>query len=148
MADFYSKEIKCGKDDPGGELTSIRIFGRSKNGKMNIQSELTWEPAADVIEADTEVLIIVDIAGMDNRDINVMTDGKILRISGDRRIAGISKGKQFHQMEIMVGRFERAIELPVVVDPSKINASYRKGMLEIRVRKLNHSVKTKKIKIR
>ncbi len=144
-ADFRKTSPEDEESPPG--CSGIFISGKTKAGRFKIQSNLTWEPSADVIESESEILVIVDIAGMDNRDINVMTDGRILRISGDRRIKAAKGGNQFHQMEIQVGPFRRAIELPSAVDPGKIAARYRKGMLEIRVKKLDTQKTVKKIKI-
>ena len=52
------------KHDSLEEIFNVWDSERSGRGKMKVQSELTWEPAIDVIETDEELIIIVEIAGM------------------------------------------------------------------------------------
>ena len=137
------KDGRDGMNDLFGKLMSKRSGGKG----MNIPSELTWEPAADVIETGKELVIMIDIAGMTGDDIEVVTDGKVLRISGWRKHAPLPETKQFHKMEIPVGRFGREIDLLVPVDPGKVIARYRNGLLEVRLRKLDDSERIKKIQI-
>jgi len=133
--------------DPLREFLGMFINERHAGGKVRIHSELTWEPATDVIETDDEIIVVVDIAGMAGDDITVVTDGTVLKISGTRRSAGSPGRKQFHKLEIQVGPFEREIELPTRVDPSKVSAHYEKGFLHVRIRKLDPSQYVKKVKI-
>jgi len=137
------RDGRDGMNDLFGKLMSRRSGGKG----MNIPSELTWEPATDVIETSKELVIMIDIAGMNGDDIDVVTDGKVLKISGWRKHAPLPETKQFHKMEIPVGRFGRAIDLLVPVDPGKVTAHYRNGLLEVRLRKLDESERIKKIQI-
>jgi HSP20 family protein len=129
------------------ELLSSFMLEQSSGVRMKLQSELEWEPPVDVIETGKEVIVVVDIAGMEGKDISVVTDGEILRISGFRKNVSPKEKKQFHKLEIQVGHFSREIELPVPVDHSGISACYNNGMLEIRVRKLDLSERVKRIRI-
>jgi HSP20 family molecular chaperone IbpA len=144
------KHLRLAEED---ERDSLReIFGkfmdeRSVRGRVRIHSDLTWEPPTDVIETETEIVVTVDIAGMNGKDIGVVTDGKALRINGTRRSLAAQGVKQFHMLEIQCGPFERVIELPSRVDPGKVSAHYVKGMLQIRVRKLGRGDYVKKVEI-
>ena len=134
--------------DPLRDMLGLFMSERSGRGEARmIHSELTWEPATDIIETEREIVVVVDIAGMNGRDISVVTDGTILRISGTRRSTSAPGVKQFHMLEIQCGFFERAIELPSRVDPAKVSAHYAKGLLQIRVRKLDPSEYVKKVEI-
>jgi HSP20 family protein len=133
--------------DPLREMLGLFMSEHSGRGGVRIHSELTWEPATDIIETDSEIVVVVDIAGMNGKDISVVTDGTILRISGTRRSMNAPGVKQFHMLEIQCGFFERAIELPSRVDPAKVSAHYAKGLLQIRIRKLNPSEYVKKVEI-
>ncbi len=114
---------------------------------MKLHTELTWEPAADIIETEKEIVVIVDIAGMTGKDIEVLTDGKVLRIKGFRKGLCPTGQKQFHKLEIQVGPFERVIELPVPVDHTNVSAHYEKGLLNIRILKLNPSERIRRVQI-
>ncbi len=133
--------------DPLREILGMFLSERQARARMPMHSELTWQPPTDVIETETEIVVVVDIAGMAGTDIVVVTDGATLNISGTRRYESASGMKQFHQLEIQVGPFERAIELPSRVDPGKVTAHYDKGLLHVRIGKLSPEDYVKKVKI-
>lgn len=90
-------------------------------------------PATDVFETEGEVIVIVDIAGLKQEDIQLTLKGSVLKIYGNRSPrAGSYK---YHQMEIDYGPFERSLYLPVPVDTQDISATYKNGFLEIRLAK-------------
>jgi HSP20 family protein len=103
--------------------------------RMKMKTSLGWEPAMDVFETDTEFVVVMDIAGMDRRDINVFTDGSILRISGVRKELFTGGKRQFHSLEIQVGPFQRLIPVPVDVHADSVSTHYANGLLEVRLTK-------------
>jgi HSP20 family protein len=133
--------------DPLRELLGMFLSEREARARMRIRSELTWQPPTDVIETEEEIVVVVDIAGMAGDDIAVVTDGSTLKISGTRRYEAASGMKQFHQLEIQVGPFERTVQLPARVDPDKVSAHYDKGLLTVRIGKINPSECVKRVKI-
>jgi HSP20 family protein len=135
------------KDDRVHDLYGLLKPDRSGGKRMNLPSDLTWEPATDVIETERELIVVIDISGMNGDDIDVVTDGKVLKISGYRKHLPLPEKRQFHKMEIQVGRFGREIDLLVPVDPSKVSARYRDGFLEVRIRKLDDAERVRKIQI-
>ena len=95
-----------------------------------------WKPRTDVYETDDELIVHMDIAGMQADDFSVELDEGILRISGERTTRQPAGGKRhYHYMEVQIGPFERRFRLPVVVDPDSIRANYEQGFLEIRLTK-------------
>lgn len=102
---------------------------------IKTRPNLGWAPPTDVCETQTEIVITMDIAGMDRRDISVMTDGEILTVRGIRHEVAPSGKKQFHKMEIQVGPFQRLIQVPVPFDNQSISTNYSNGLLEIRLKK-------------
>ena len=95
-----------------------------------------WKPRTDVYETDDELIVHMDIAGMQADDFSVELDEGILRISGERTTRQPAGGKRhYHSMEVQIGPFERRFRLPVVVDPASIRATYEHGFLEIRLAK-------------
>lgn len=103
--------------------------------KMKMKTSFGWEPPMDVFDTDTEFVVIMDIAGMNRKDIAVVTDGNVLRISGIRKDLIPEGKKQFHSLEIQVGPFQRLIGIPVPVDPDSVSTDYANGLLEIRLKK-------------
>ena len=102
---------------------------------MKMKTSLGWEPPMDVFETDTEFVVVMDIAGMDRKDISVFTDGKVLRISGVRNELFAGGRKQFHSLEIQVGPFQRLIAIPVDVNSGTVSTHYANGLLEVRLTK-------------
>jgi HSP20 family protein len=103
--------------------------------KIKMKTSFGWEPAMNVFETDGEFVVIMDISGMDPKEISVYTDGTILRISGVRRDLIPAGKKQFHALEIQVGPFQRLIGIPVPVERESVATRYSNGLFEIRLRK-------------
>jgi len=140
FSDEEEKDILKGMFD----LVSSQRFIR---GRIKMHSELTWKPATDVIETADELIILVDISGMQSTEISVITDGKTLRIRGVRKAIGPEGKKQFHKLEIPVGPFERTIEIPVPVDYKNVSANYDNGLLKVTMRKVKPTDEVKRVKI-
>ncbi len=103
--------------------------------KLKMRPSLGWAPPTDVYETETEIIVTMDIAGMDRRDISVLTDGNIVTIRGLRKEIAPACKKQFHKMEIQVGPFQRFIQLPASIDNQNIFTNYSNGLLEVRLKK-------------
>ena len=112
---------------------------------MKLHSDLTWEPPTDVVETEQTIIVLVEVPGMNGREIDVVTDGKILKISGTRRNITPQGRKQFHKLEIQVGPFERLVELPVLVDHSDVSAHYERGILTVTLRKLEEQKRVRRV---
>ena len=67
-----------------GRKTSIFISRVEEGAGMKFPADFSWEPPSDVIVTVEEVIVIIDIAGMNSDSINIVTDGNKLRISGIR----------------------------------------------------------------
>ncbi len=130
-----------------GRKTRIFFSGEEEGARVKFPSDLSWEPPADVIVTEDEVIVIVDIAGMDSDAINIVTDGSQLRIGGVRGTSCCEGRKKYHQREVRIGRFFKAIELPVPVDNGDTTARYDRGMLEIRIARTDPSSRVRKVEI-
>ena len=86
------------------------------------------------METHDEYIIIVDVAGADDRAFDIAVEGKTLLISGSR--PEHSQGKRrYHLGEIRVGPFQRAVPLPGPVVSDETRARYERGLLRITLRK-------------
>ena len=115
--------------------------------KMKMRPNLGWQPPTDVYETETEVIITMDIAGMDRSSISVFTDGNLVTIRGVRNEVAPEGKKQFHKMEIQVGPFQRLIPVPVPIDSSSIFTDYTNGLLDIRLKKKFEQPKRRDIEV-
>ncbi len=103
--------------------------------KLRAGAPLAWVPPMDVYETETEFIVSMDIAGMNVRDISVLTDGDVITIRGVRQEIAPRCKKQFHKMEIQVGPFQRNIDVPVPVDLQSMSTTYSNGLLEVRLKR-------------
>ena len=94
-----------------------------------------WRPLTDVYETEKELVVRVDVAGMDSRDFDIVLRGRVLTIRGVRRDPAGSGKKHFHKMEISLGQFERNIAIPAGVQLSSMEAHYDNGYLVVRLGK-------------
>jgi len=118
------------------ELFAALMSGMSTGDqKLRAGPPLVWAPLTDVYETETELIVTVDIAGMNVRDISVVADGDDITIRGVRQEIAPRCKKQFHKMEIQVGPFQRRIHAPVPIDPESMSTTYSNGLLEVRLKR-------------
>lgn len=95
-------------------------------------------PPMDVSESESHYLVNLELPGLDIKDIHIELMGNQLQISGERKWEEEKKGKEFHRVESQYGSFERTLTLPANarVDRESIEATFQKGILEIKIPKL------------
>jgi HSP20 family protein len=95
-------------------------------------------PAMNVSESENHYLVSLELPGMDVKDVNIELMGNQLQISGERKWEEEKKGKEFHRVESQYGSFARTLTLPenARMDREAIEAMFQKGVLEIRIPKL------------
>ena len=126
-------------DETGKMLDSLfEGRGEAANGE--------WAPAMDVSERDGEVVVKAEIPGMNREDIRVSVKEDVLTISGEKKREEREEGENWHRVERTYGSFKRVLTLPSV-DSEKIEATYRDGVLEIRLPK-HESAKPREIPIK
>jgi HSP20 family protein len=105
----------------------------------------TWVPPVDVAETQDRIVVRAEVPGMKQEDISIEFENGLLTIRGDRKLEK-QEGVTWHRVERIYGNFSRSFTLPRSVDPEKIAASYRDGILEVEVPK-REEAKPKHIKI-
>ncbi len=93
-----------------------------------------WEPPIDIVEALDELWITAVIPGIAPGQVEIVLEGGMLRIAGDRPPPLVPGTVQIHRLEIPYGRFERRIHLP----PGQYELTesrYQRGCLELCLRK-------------
>lgn len=89
------------------------------------------EPAIDVYETGQEVVVVVEMAGISEGDVDITVDGRKLVVNGERKPNAGRPGRIYSQMEICHGPFRRELFLPAEVNPDGARVEYSRGMLEI-----------------
>jgi HSP20 family protein len=97
-------------------------------------AEQPWTPPADVVVSENAARVILELAGVPRERVRVRLTGCILEVSGRRVPPHEPAGEHYHRAEIYFGDFHRVIELPWEAEEKSIEAEYRDGLLEIRIR--------------
>jgi HSP20 family protein len=114
-------------------------------GGMPAWAERQVLPALDVIENDSDITVKAEVPGCHAEDIDISVQGNTLSISGQKKQEKEEKEKGYYYAERSYGSFRRDLTLPSEVDPNKIDASYKDGVLTIRMPK---SERAKAIKVK
>lgn len=88
-------------------------------------------PTVDVSETDTEIKVMAELPGLDEKDIDVSLAHNILTISGEKKAEKEQKGENYHRIERSYGSFSRSVTLPGEVDANKVDAKFKNGVLTI-----------------
>ena len=94
-----------------------------------------WVPAMDLVETDDHFVLRADLPGLDEGGVNVEVNDNVLTISGERKYEHEAKKDGYYRLERGSGQFNRSLTLPDGVDLDAIEASFEKGVLEVRVPK-------------
>jgi HSP20 family protein len=110
-----------------------QMMERLLHGAEAVVSPSGWAPRADIYETADHILVVVEVPGVERSDIEIVVQGRYLRVSGTRGEPSAAGCMRWHQMEIAYGPFERVVALPAEADPERIEATYRDGFLRIQV---------------
>ncbi len=122
--------------DPFREIDSLRgdmerLFDSMLGRYPHERVEGLWAPPVDVEETENAILVRAELPGMKKKDIKISLSGDTLCISGERKHKSEEKGRTFHRIEQVYGKFQRSLLLPADVVADKAKASYKNGILEL-----------------
>jgi HSP20 family protein len=108
----------------------------------------TWAPTVDVCERATEIVIFVEMPGVDRRDVHLAWKNGVLIITGQKRQQPPDHGvARYLCVERAYGYFRREISINVVIDHSNARAELRNGLMSIHLPKANSAPETDRIPI-
>jgi HSP20 family protein len=140
--------------DPFRELAALQermntLFEDASGRRRKTDDYITgsWIPAVDVRETKDTLEITVEVPGLDPKDVEISVENSILTLKGCRNFEKAAEGETYHRVERSYGAFERSFTLPTNVDPERINAVYRHGVLALSLPK-REEAKPRAISIR
>lgn len=114
------------------------LFGRDLFSRLSRSGELAveWNPRSDVVESDDEIVVHVELPGVDAKDMNVSISESVLTVKGEKKVEkeGTEDGNAYS--ERFFGSFSRSLSIPSNVDAAAIKASLQNGVLEVRLPKV------------
>ena len=106
-----------------------------------------WVPPVDIYSnGNHELVLKAELPEMTLEDIDVSVDNGTLTIKGKKKLAQDVKEEQFHRVERHYGTFSRSFSLPQTVDPHKVAAEYKQGVLTVRL-PLREEAKPRQIRV-
>jgi len=128
--------------EAGSKARKIKIESQKKILSEEEEGRLT----VDVYQTDDEIVIVAPVAGVDPDDLDISLSGDMITIKGKREMNPKENEVDYLYQECFWGSFSRTIILPSEIDPEKVKATLKEGILKIHLPKIKKE-KVKKIKI-
>lgn len=137
------KQIATNYNSPDSTLDIQRNMNRIFDNFFNTSLELSpmfnlWDgqpegftPQLDVIRTEKEYRIEVEMPGIKEEDIEITLEQDRINIQGEKKAEKVEKGASFYRSERVFGAFQRSFPLPQDVDPEKIKAAFKNGILTL-----------------
>jgi HSP20 family protein len=120
--------------------------GYSAEGPEEALTTTTLAPPVDIYEDEHNIILKIEVPGIDEKDIDVSIQNNTLTVRGERKIEKEEKEANFRRVERQYGSFTRSFTLPSTVDPGQVSAQCDKGVLKISLAK-KAEAKPKQIKV-
>lgn len=133
MADGWRELLSRSSD-------SLTHFNHNKDQGQKEKDSLSTFPrwsllAGEVEETEKEIVVRMEVPGMEKSDCRIAVEGNMLQISGEKHLERETGDSTYHVMERAYGAFQRTIPLPRSVDTDTATATYRNGILTVRMLK-------------
>jgi HSP20 family protein len=106
-----------------------------------------WAPPFNAYEDEHGFHIEVALPGVDRQDMNILFEDGVLTVKGERKEARSDQARRYFAQEIGWGGFSRSFRLPSYIDPDKVSASFKEGVLMLDLPKRDEA-KPRRTKIR
>src|SRR5436305_6311831 len=125
-----------------------RLFRESYSpeGPEEALTTTALAPPVDIYEDEHNIILKIDVPGIDEKDIDVSVQNNTLTVHGEHKIEKAEKEENFRRVERQYGSFTRSFTLPSSVDPVQVTAHYDQGVLKINLAK-KAEAKPKQIKV-
>jgi HSP20 family protein len=94
-----------------------------------------WVPAMDLVEAEDHFLLKADLPGLGEDDVKIEIRDNALTISGERKAEDVHSERGWYRVERSFGQFSRSLTLPEGVNADAVEATFDRGVLEVRIPK-------------
>lgn len=98
-------------------------------------ANLTWRPTVDIYDEGDHVVLKAELPGVEKKDIEIDVDGRVLTLQGKRSSDNEVKEECYYRRERVFGTFQRSFNLHEEVDPEKIKAEFKDGILILEIPK-------------
>jgi HSP20 family protein len=133
--------------DPFREMEDMtarlnRLFTRPFGTMEGAGRGYDWAPSMNISETPKSYVVSAELPGVKKEDVRVTVESGVLTIAGERRQELEEKNERLHRVESQYGSFMRRVSIPEDASQDEIEASYRDGMLVVKVAKLTPEERT------
>ncbi|HEY3452286.1 MAG TPA: Hsp20/alpha crystallin family protein [Myxococcales bacterium] len=135
--------------DELNRLFDDRVWRRRGQGQGQGQEEelgAGFLPPVDVYEDQEALVLTTELPGVDPKDVDVRVEDGVLTLKGERKLEKEDKKENYLRVERSYGSFTRSFTLPTTVDPEKVKAEFKNGLLRLAIPKREES-KPRSIKV-
>ena len=119
----------------------------SSRSDEGLLSSGSWLPPVDIYQnGEHELVLKAELPDLTREDIDITVDKGTLTIKGEKKFSSEVKEEQFRRIERQYGAFSRSFSLPPSVDPSRVAAEYKNGVLTVKL-PLREEAKPRQIKV-
>jgi HSP20 family protein len=101
-----------------------------------MHSTTVWRPSADIYETPDAIIVVIELAGVNEEDMSITLFSDLLVVEGKRE-QPVTDMNACHQLGIQYGNFKSEISIHAPVDHEKVHAEYKNGLLKIMLQKLD-----------
>lgn len=122
----------------GNALTHFSLHKDKKEADENLPAAFPrWSVlAGEVEESATDLLVRIEVPGLDKEDCEITITGNTLQLVGSKQLERETGNSTYHLMERAYGTFQRTIVLPSNVDTDRADARFKNGVLTVRLPKV------------
>jgi len=113
----------------------------------SLPARFGWGPRMDLAESENDVVVKVELPGIDPKNVEIDVTGTVLTIRGEKKQEKEERKRDYHYVEREYGSFSRSVQLPASVDPNQVDAAYKDGLLTVTLGK-RPEAKPKRITVR
>ncbi|HYJ45160.1 MAG TPA: Hsp20/alpha crystallin family protein [Pyrinomonadaceae bacterium] len=106
-----------------------------------------WTPPCDIYETEKEIILKTELPEIKREDVHITIENNVLTLRGERKFEATTDRDNYHRVERHYGEFMRNFTLPTFVDPNKVHAEFREGVLTLTLPKREEAW-TKQIEVK
>ena len=106
-------------------------FGRDLDNWLAAEREIIWKPNIELSEADQTFNLKIAVPGIDPKDIDIEVTPEVLLVKAETHHEHKEKKGDVHACEFECGHLFRSIQFPKEIDPEKVKAEFKNGILTI-----------------
>ena len=114
-------------------FNALMSSGRPISVRIAPGATPAWRPPVEAYETDDALVVLVELAGMSEDEIEVVLDDSVMTVRGNRRPAICEERRTVHTMGILYGPFAAEVYLPFSVEHEGVEATYEAGVLRVRL---------------